>query len=77
MQLARILVVLTLLIIAAALATPPGRLPLALRGLNKLLRRDRGLTNSATANAPATATTGRRIAAFILVLGALIIALYP
>lgn len=77
MQLARILVVLTLLIVAAALATPPGRLPLALRGLNKLLRRDRGLPSQPSADAPSTASTKRRIAAFILVLGALVIALYP
>lgn len=77
MQLARILVVLTLLIVAAALATPPGRLPLALRGLNKLLRRDRGLQPETNAERPATASTKRRIAAFILVLGALVIALYP
>ena len=77
MQLARILVVLTLLIVAAALATPPGRLPLALRGLSKLLRRDRGLATEPTTNTPQTASTGRRITAFILVLGALVLALIP
>lgn len=75
MQLFRILAVLTLLIVAAALATPPGRLPLALRGLNKLLRRDRGLSTQSNADSPATASTARRIAAFILVLGALVLAL--
>ena len=39
-NLVKVVAVLALLVVAAALATPPGRLPLALRGLNKLLRRD-------------------------------------
>ena len=75
-NLVKVVAVLALLVVAAALATPPGRLPLALRGLNKLLRRDRGLpADSGAAPAP-TASTGRRIAAFILVLGALALALF-
>ena len=43
LQIERLLAVLTLLIVAACLATPPGRLPLALRGVYRILRRDRGL----------------------------------
>jgi len=38
----RIVVVMAFLCVAAALATPRGRLPLALRGLQRVLRRDRG-----------------------------------
>ena len=37
-QLARICAVLALVCVAAALATPKGRLPLALRGLAKMLQ---------------------------------------
>ena len=37
----RIVAVVALLCFAAVLATPPGRLPLALRGLQKMLRKDR------------------------------------
>ena len=36
----RIIAVVALLCVAAAIATPQGRLPLALRGLQKLLRKD-------------------------------------
>ena len=38
-QILRIVAVVALLCVAAALATPPGRLPLALRGLAKMLGR--------------------------------------
>ena len=37
-QIARICVVIALVCIAAAIATPKGRLPLALRGLEKMLQ---------------------------------------
>ena len=37
-QIARLVVVLALLCVAAAIATPKGRLPLALRGLAKMLQ---------------------------------------
>ena len=38
LQIARLVAVLALLCVAAAIATPKGRLPLALRGLAKLLQ---------------------------------------
>ena len=37
-QIARLVVVIALLCAAAAIATPKGRLPLALRGLEKMLK---------------------------------------
>ena len=75
-NLVKVVAVLALLVVAAALATPPGRLPLALRGLNKLLRRDRGLPADPGAAPAATASTGRRILAFVLVMGALALSLF-
>ena len=39
-QIVRVVAIVILLGVAAALATPKGRLPLALRGLYRLLRRD-------------------------------------
>jgi len=39
-QLSRLILIIVLLIVAALLATPPNRLPLAMRGLMKILRKD-------------------------------------
>ena len=80
-QLARICAVLALVCVAAALATPKGRLPLALRGLAKLMgrcegekvRRDKGphpLTLS-----PSHPSAGKRTLAFLLVFLAILLAL--
>ena len=66
-QASRLVGVLALVVAAAALATPPGRLPLALRGVCRVLRRDRGLPD-APSGAPAPAW--RRVLAFVLVLAA-------
>lgn len=66
LQLARLVGVLALLIVAAMLATPPGRLPLALRGVYKILRRDRGLPDGVPA--ADAAPTWKRALAFLLVL---------
>ena len=66
----RIVAVVALLCVAAAIATPRGRLPLALRGLQRLLRRDRGLSSADDA-APVSA--GRRLLAFFLVILAAVI----
>ena len=41
-EIVRIVVVIALVVFAAALATPKGRLPLALRGLMKIMRKDLG-----------------------------------
>lgn len=73
LQIARLVGVLALLIVAALLATPPGRLPLALRGVYKILRRDRGLP--AAVPAGGAASTGKRLLAFLLVLVAAALAI--
>ena len=76
-QIVRICAVIALVSIAAALATPRGRLPLALRGLAKLLARDRGLPESAGAagGRAQPVSGGRRALAFFLVLLATLLAL--
>lgn len=66
---ARIAAVVALLCAAAAVATPPGRLPLALRGLQRLLRRDRG----AGAAQEAPVSVARRLLAFALVVLAVVL----
>ena len=72
MNLFRVILVIATLVLAAVLATPPGRLPLALRGLAKMMRRDNGLPSPAP---DARASTARRLAAFVLVLVAAVLAL--
>ena len=74
-QLARICLVIALVCIAAALATPKGRLPLALRGLAKMLARDRGQSIAVDGNRQRSASVGKRAIAFTLVLLAIILAL--
>ena len=70
---ARIIAVVALLCVAAAIATPPGRLPLALRGLQRILHRDQGRTEGASPQPQASA--GRRFLAFVLVLLAALLAM--
>ena len=64
-QILRIVAVMALVCVAAAMATPKGRLPLALRGLAKLLRQD----------AAGTVSAGKRALAFLLVILAIVLAL--
>jgi len=73
-QIARLVAVLALLIVAAALATPKGRLPLALRGVAKILHKD-GL--AAVPSVPSRTGVGKRILAFVLVLLAVLLAVVP
>ncbi len=72
LRIAQVAAVIALLCFAAALATPPGRLPLALRGLQKILHKD------GKVNAPpsAKASPTRRFFAFLLVLAAIALALW-
>lgn len=44
MQLVRVILVILLVVFAAVLSTPKGRLPLAIRGLAKLLRKEQNPT---------------------------------
>ena len=69
-QLVRLLAVLALVCASAALATPKGRLPLALRGVLKVLGQDRG----AAAAPVETVSAWRRALAFVLILVAAVLA---
>ena len=68
-----VVLVVALLGAAAALATPPGRLPLALRGVYRIMRKDRGESAAPPDSGPAP--LWRRILAFLLVVFAVLIAL--
>ena len=71
-EFARVVAVISLVMVAATLATAPGRLPLALRGIRRMLRSDLGAGEPpADAKAPAW----RRALAFLLVLAAAALAL--
>ena len=77
LQIARLVAVVALLCVAAAIATPKGRLPLALRGLVKMLARDRGSTQSTAVDGSRlqSVSAGKRTLAFLLVILAVILAL--
>ena len=76
-QIVRLVAVLALLCAAAAIATPKGRLPLALRGVAKLLARDRGQAQSTAVDGCRlqSVSAGKRTLAFLLVVLAVILAL--
>ena len=71
LQIVKVATVILLVVFAAILATPPGRLPLAVRGLAKIFRRDRGIDSTAETAAP----VWKRLLAFLLVLVAAAVAL--
>ena len=77
LQIARLVAVVALLCVAAAIATPKGRLPLALRGVAKLLARDRGQTQSTAVDGcrVRSVSGGKRALAFALVVLAVVLAL--
>ena len=81
LQVARLVAVVALLCVAAAIATPKGRLPLALRGLAKMLRScDVEKLRSCDTSQPLNLSTsqpsaGKRALAFVLVVLAVILAL--
>ena len=68
-----VILVIALLGAAAALATPPGRLPLALRGVYRIIRKDRGECAAPPSSGPAP--LWRRILAFVLVVVAALLVL--
>ena len=74
-QISRLVAVLALLCVAAAIATPKGRLPLALRGVAKLLARDRGQSIAVDSSRSQSVSLGKRALAFTLVILAIILAL--
>ena len=77
LQIARLVAVVALLCAAAAVATPKGRLPLALRGRAKMVARDRGQTQSTAVDGCRlqSVSAGKRTLAFLLVLLAILLAL--
>jgi hypothetical protein len=70
-EFSRVVAVIAMLIAAACLATPAGKLPLALRGIRRIMRRDSGLEAE---TAEGKVSQKRRIAAFFLVVLAAILA---
>ena len=76
-QIARLVAILALLCVAAALATPKGRLPLALRGVAKLLARNRGQAQSTAVDGcrVQSVSAGKRALALAFVILAILIAL--
>ena len=73
LQIARLVAILALLCIAAAIATPKGRLPLALRGLAKVLCD--GRAGSMTPPRRFHRNRPTRLLAFALVILAILLAL--
>ena len=71
----RLVIVLALVCAAAALATPKGRLPLAVRGLAKLLRQDAASAAPAPQGADQSVPLVKRLLAFVLVLLAIFLAI--
>lgn len=72
LQIARVAAVIALLCFASALAVPPNRLPLALRGLRRILRKDMGAVGDVEEK---KASPMRRAIAFLLVLAAVALTL--
>ena len=72
-ELVIVVLVIALLGAAAALATPPGRLPLALRGVYRIMRKDRGESAAPPDSGPVP--LWRRVLAFVLVVIAALLVL--
>lgn len=72
-ELARVIVVIAMVLFAAALATPPNKLPLALRGLVRIMRRDRGMDPRAQSK-PGIVPVWKKIISFVLVILAFVLA---
>lgn len=67
LRILQVVAVIATLGCAAALATPPGRLPLALRGLQRMLRKDGAPPSAVPSPSAVRATPVRRFLAFLLV----------
>ena len=74
-EIARLVLIVALLCVAGALATPKGRLPLALRGVLKMLRRDGTVPSPSSATGADAVPLAKRLVAFALVLTAVLLAL--
>ena len=73
-QIARIVLVVALLAAAALVATPKGRLPLALRGVLRIMRRD-GMLSGNMPQENMRVSAARRVVAMLLVLAAVALSL--
>ena len=74
-EIVRLVAVMALVCVAAAIATPKGRVPLALRGVLRILRKDRALTGAAQDERQQPVSRAKRLLAFVLVLAAAVLAL--
>ena len=74
LQIVRIVAVIALVCVAGALATPKGRIPLALRGLAKVVSGD-SRYHAGRRDGDGTVSSGKRLLAFTLVICAIAIAL--
>ena len=74
-QILRIVAVIALVCVAAALATPKGRLPLALRGVLKLMRKDNAVSSASCRTDVEEVPVAKRLLAFVLVLLAVLLAI--
>ena len=70
-ELVLVVAVMGLVLAAAALCTPKGRTPLALRGIQKILRRDRGVKPE---NKGEPVPAWRKWLAFLMVVAAFLLA---
>jgi ABC-type branched-subunit amino acid transport system permease subunit len=70
----KVVLVMALLVFAALISSPKGRLPLALRGLKKIINSDFGI-NDAQNDQSQRVSAKRRFLAFILVILAIAIAI--
>ena len=76
MEIARVTAVVALLAAAAAFATPKGRVPLALRGVMRVLGREGALPQAGGMAAGEAVSPARRLVAFVLVLLAVSVAAF-
>ena len=74
-EIVRIVAVIALVCVAAAISTPKGRMPLALRGVMKVMRRDGTLPAHGAPPAGGKVPPVKRLLAFALVLAAVLLAL--
>lgn len=72
----KVFLVIGLLALAAVISSDKGKLPLALRGLKKILAADRGEKNAASPEKVRPSGL-KRFIAFLLVVAAIAIALWP
>ena len=75
LEIGRLVVVVALLCAAGALATPKGRLPLALRGVLKTLRRDGAAVSADAPPGADRVPLAKRLLSLVLILFALLLVL--